>query len=133
MAVSGTGSGARVNVTARDNASCAPSSLEVSFKTGNPNIALAPAAMIEWAAPSGMSQRRASSSGRPRGVWGEVNMISCATEPATVALAENPTSRHPITNGRGDHHPDDRASATISAPYWVHWLVPAATPSRVGV
>ncbi len=136
MAVSGTSSGARVNVTARmTTPPCAPRSLEVSFsKTGNPitNIALAPAAMIEWAAPlrnvavaPGVIKRAAAR------VGGEViNMISQATEPATVAQM-NPTSCHPITNVAAATTTRMTASATISAPYWVHRLVPASMPSRV--
>ena len=69
MAVSGTSSGARVNVTAKmTTPPCAPSSLLVSFSsTGKPitRIAPAPAAVIEWAAPRrnvavlpGVSRRR---------------------------------------------------------------------------
>ena len=56
MAVSGTSSGARVKVTAQDpHAALRPQlTAEVSFSsTGKPitRIALAPAAVIEWAAP----------------------------------------------------------------------------------
>ena len=55
MAVSGTSSGARVNVTARiTTPPAAPRSPDVAFSsTGKPitRTALAPAAAIEWPAP----------------------------------------------------------------------------------
>ena len=124
MAVSGTSSGARVNVTARMiTPPCAPSSLLVSFSsTGNPitRIALAPAAVIEWAAPRrkvavppGVSSRAAA-----RAVGEAASMISQATAPATVAH-KNPVRPHPTTNVAAATATRMTASVTISAPYWV--------------
>ena len=121
MAVSGTSSGARVNVTARMiTPPCAPSSFEVSLSsTGNPitRIALAPAAVIEWAAPfkkvavlPGVSMRAVA-----RAAGEATSMISQATAPATVAH-RNPFRPHPITNVVAATATRMTASVTISAP-----------------
>ena len=57
-------------------------------------------------------------------------MISHATAPATVAH-KNPVRPQPITNVAAATATRMTASVTISAPYWVHWSVPASIPSRV--
>ncbi|CAG6933724.1 hypothetical protein PICSAR240_04136 [Mycobacterium avium subsp. paratuberculosis] len=121
MAVSGTSSGARVSVTARMiTPPCAPSSALVSFSsTGNPitRMALAPAAVIECAAPRrnvavppGVSSRAVAR------VAGEAaSRISHATAPATVAH-KKPTRRQPSTTVAAATITRMTASVTISAP-----------------
>ena len=114
MAVSGTSSGARVKVTARMiTPPWAPSSLLVSFsRTGNPitRIALAPAAVIEWAAPRrkvavppGVSRRAAA-----RAVGEATSMISQATAPGDGGPQEPGQAPSEHERGRRDRHPDDR-------------------------
>ena len=109
--------------------------MEVAFSsTGKPitRIALAPAAVIEWAAPRrnvavppGVSSRAAD-----RVVGDATIMISQATAPATVAH-KNPTRPQPITKAATATATRMTASVTISAPYWVQWLVPASMPNNV--
>ena len=125
MAVSGTSSGARVNVTARMiTPPSAPSSLLVSFSsTGKPitRMALAPAAVIEWAAP----RRKVAV---PPGV------SSRAAVRAVGEADQHDQPRHRARDGRpqepGQAPARARtvaaatatrmtASVTISAPYWV--------------
>ena len=115
-------SGARVKVTARMiTPPSAPNWLEVTLSnTGKPisRIALALAAVIEWAAPRrnvavppGISSQAAA-----RAVGEAISMSSHATAPAAVAH-KNPARPHPITNAATATAIRMTASVTISAPY----------------
>ena len=102
--------------------------------TGKPitRIALAPAAVIECAAPRrnvamppGVSRPAAA-----RVVGDAPIMISQASAPPTVAH-RNPTRPQPISTVAVATATRMTASVTISAPYCVQRLVPASMPSRV--
>ncbi|BBC68629.1 hypothetical protein MMRN_55250 [Mycobacterium marinum] len=121
IAVSGTSSGARVKVTAKMiTPPWGPSSLEVSFsRTGNPitRIALAPAAVMECAAPRrnvavlpGVSKRAVA-----RATGEASSRISQETEPATVAHRK-PTRPHPMANVAAATATRIIASVTINDP-----------------